>query len=145
MHVGSTAAGRQIARAGARSGAKVLLENGGNDALVIDEDVDPGWAAAQAALGAFANAGQICVSVERIYVHAGIADAFLAALTEQAGEWAARIGPLVDAEHRVRVHGHVAGALTDGACLLAGGIVPDGPGCFYRPRYWRTADPVPPC
>ena len=53
----------------ARTGARVLLENGGNDPLIVDEGVDPEWAAAQAALGAFANAGQICVAVERIYVH----------------------------------------------------------------------------
>lgn len=60
-HVGSTASGRAIARACAQSGAKALLENGGNDPLIIDEDVDPAWAAGQAALGSFANAGQICV------------------------------------------------------------------------------------
>ena len=70
-HVGSSSAGRAIALACARSGAKALLENGGNDALIVDEDVDAEWAAAQAALGAFANAGQICVSVERIYCHCG--------------------------------------------------------------------------
>ena len=69
-HVGCTATGRRIAEACARTGAQVLLENGGNDPLVVDEDVDPEWAAAQAALGAFANAGQICVAVERIYVPA---------------------------------------------------------------------------
>ncbi len=69
-HVGITATGRAIALAGARTGAKAVLENGGNDPLIVDADVDPAWAAEQAALGAFANAGQICVSVERIYCHA---------------------------------------------------------------------------
>ncbi|MCW2836038.1 MAG: putative aldehyde dehydrogenase, partial [Marmoricola sp.] len=56
-HVGSTETGRSIAAAAARTGAKVLLENGGNDPMVVDGDVDPEWAAEQAALGAFANAG----------------------------------------------------------------------------------------
>jgi succinate-semialdehyde dehydrogenase / glutarate-semialdehyde dehydrogenase len=140
-HVGSTATGRHIAQTAARTGAHVLLENGGNDALVIDEDVDPAWAAGQAAFGAFANAGQICVSVERIYVHAAIAEEFLAALTEQAREWSDRIGPLVDAEHRLHVHGHVAGALAGGARCLAGGVVPDGPGSFYPPTVLADCAP----
>ena len=52
-HVGSSSAGRAIALACARSGAKALLENGGNDALIVDEGVDAEWAAAQAALGRF--------------------------------------------------------------------------------------------
>jgi len=132
-HVGSTATGRSIAQAGARTGARVLLENGGNDPLIVDAGVDPEWAAAQAALGSFANAGQICVSVERIYVHAAAADGFLAALTREAERWAERIGPLVDRVHREHVHGHVAGALSGGARALTGGAVPDGPGAYYPP------------
>ena len=83
-HVGSTTTGRHIAAACARTGARALLENGGNDPLVIDEGVDPEWAAAQAALGSFANAGQICVSVERIYLHSTLTEPFLAALTREA-------------------------------------------------------------
>jgi succinate-semialdehyde dehydrogenase / glutarate-semialdehyde dehydrogenase len=132
-HVGSSATGRAIAQACAGTGARALLENGGNDPLVVDEGVDPEWAAAQAALGAFANAGQICVSVERIYVPAALADPFLAALTRQAREWAQRIGPLVDRAHRDHVHGHVTAALNTGARALTGGAVPDGPGAFYPP------------
>jgi succinate-semialdehyde dehydrogenase / glutarate-semialdehyde dehydrogenase len=132
-HVGSTATGRAIAEACARTGARALLENGGNDPLIVDADIDPEWAAAQAALGAFANAGQICVSVERIYVHACLADAFLDALVREAEQWRERIGPLVDREHRRHVHAHVEGALGGGARALAGGAVPDGPGAFYPP------------
>jgi succinate-semialdehyde dehydrogenase / glutarate-semialdehyde dehydrogenase len=132
-HVGGSATGRTIAVACARTGARALLENGGNDPLIVDAGVDPEWAAAQAALGAYANAGQICVSVERIYVHASEADAFLAALTGQAQEWAEKIGPLVDRAHRRHVHGHVEGALDGGAHALVGGTVPDGPGAFYPP------------
>jgi succinate-semialdehyde dehydrogenase/glutarate-semialdehyde dehydrogenase len=132
-HVGSTAAGRAIAAACARSGAKALLENGGNDPLIVDAGVDPGWAAAQAALGSFANAGQICVSVERVLVHASLAEEFLAALVHEAGEWAGRIGPLVDVRQRAHVHAHVERARTAGARVLAGGSLPDGPGASYPP------------
>ncbi|WP_199433039.1 aldehyde dehydrogenase family protein [Qaidamihabitans albus] len=128
-HVGSTATGRSIAEGAARTGAKVLLENGGNDPLLVDADVDPVWAAKQAATGAFANSGQICVAVERIYVHDAIADAFVDALTAEAD----RIGltPLVDVPHRDGVHEQVTAAVADGARLRAGGVVPGGPGSYY--------------
>src|SRR5689334_4259807 len=72
-HVGGSVTGRAIARACAERGAKALLENGGNDPLIVDGNVDPRWAAEQAAQGAFANAGQICTSVERIYVVESVA------------------------------------------------------------------------
>lgn len=70
-HVGSTATGRSIAATCAGTGAKALLENGGSDPLIVDDNVDPRWAAEQAALGAFTNSGQLCVAVERIYVLRG--------------------------------------------------------------------------
>jgi acyl-CoA reductase-like NAD-dependent aldehyde dehydrogenase len=132
-HVGSSATGRAIALECARTGATAVLENGGNDPLIVDEGVDPAWAAAQAALGAFANAGQICVAVERIYCHAALADPFLAALTTEARTWAERIGPLVDRRQRGHVHGQVTEALAAGVHALTGGEVPDGPGAFYPP------------
>ncbi|MGC4896322.1 aldehyde dehydrogenase family protein [Micromonospora sp. DT31] len=138
-HVGATATGRSIAAAGARTGAKVLLENGGSDPLVVDADVDPGWAAEQAALGCFANAGQICVAVERIYVHRDVAADFLDALVARAGALTVgpgrdprtQLGPLVDRGHRDHVHGQVAAAVAAGARVRVGGALPDGPGAFY--------------
>jgi succinate-semialdehyde dehydrogenase/glutarate-semialdehyde dehydrogenase len=132
-HVGSTAIGRSIAAACARTGAKALLENGGSDPLIVDADVDPGWAADQAALGAFANSGQICVAVERIYVHRAVSDAFVDALADRAGDWADRIGPLVDVRHRAHVHGHVVAGLQAGARVVTGGEIPPGPGAYYPP------------
>jgi acyl-CoA reductase-like NAD-dependent aldehyde dehydrogenase len=138
-HVGSSTAGQAIRSAAAGSGAKVVLENGGNDPLIVDRDVDPVWAAAQAALGAFANAGQICVSVERIYVVEEIAGAFIDALVRRAGELVlgpgtddrTTLGPLVDERHRRAVHAQVADAVQQGAHALTGGRIPDGPGTFY--------------
>lgn len=132
-HVGGSATGREIAQACAQRGAKALLENGGNDALIVDAGVDPGWAASQAALGAFANAGQICVSVERIYVVQPIADAFINALIDEASSWAERIGPLVDERHRDHVHAHVEDARQRGARVLVGGEPGPEPGSFYPP------------
>lgn len=141
-HVGGTAAGRAIAAACAATGAKALLENGGNDPLIVDAGVDPRWAAEQAALGAFANAGQICVSVERIYCHADLAEEFLAELTGQARQWAERIGPLVDRAHRTHVHRHVTDAVDAGARAVCGGAVPDGPGAFYPPTVLTGCRPA---
>jgi acyl-CoA reductase-like NAD-dependent aldehyde dehydrogenase len=140
-HVGSTAAGRSIAVACARSGAKPLLENGGSDPLVVDADVDPSWAARQAALGAFANSGQLCVAVERVYVHRSIAARFLSALVQQCRQMPVgpgrdprtEIGPLVDRRHRDHVHTQVSAAVADGARAVCGGVVPAGPGAFYPP------------
>jgi acyl-CoA reductase-like NAD-dependent aldehyde dehydrogenase len=131
--VGSTATGRSIAAACARTGAKALLENGGSDPLIVDAEVDPAWAAEQAALGAFANSGQICVSVERIYAHRTVAEPFLAALATEADKWAGRLGPLVDRRLRDAVDDQVQRAVKEGATALRGGAVPDGPGAFYPP------------
>ncbi|MDH2445398.1 aldehyde dehydrogenase family protein [Amnibacterium sp. CER49] len=130
-HVGSTATGRTLALVGAANDVHVIRENGGNDALVVDAGVDPVWAAEQAALGAFANTGQICTSVERVYVHRDVAEAFTAALVEQAEAWTARLGPLVDERMRTAVQRHVDEAVARGARALTGGSVPEGPGTFY--------------
>ncbi|WP_229073217.1 aldehyde dehydrogenase [Actinoplanes sp. DH11] len=132
-HVGSTATGRAIAAACARTGAKALLENGGSDPLIVDAGVDPVWAAGQAALGAFANSGQICVAVERIYVHRDVAAPFVDALAAAAADWSEKIGPLVDTRLRTAVDEQVRAAVRDGARLVSGGVVPDGPGAFYPP------------
>lgn len=132
-HVGSSASGARIAGAGARTGAHVIRENGGNDPLLVDRDVDPAWAAEQAAIGAFANSGQICTSVERIYVHKDIAASFCSALEAEAAlrNSNGSVAPLVDLRMRDAVHGHVAEALGQGARAVEGGSLPDGPGSFY--------------
>ncbi|MEV0157364.1 aldehyde dehydrogenase family protein [Micromonospora sp. NPDC050686] len=138
-HVGATATGRAIAAACARTGAKALLENGGSDPLIVDAGIDPVWAAEQAAVGSFANAGQICVAVERIYAHRDVAEDFVDALVERAGaltvgpgrDAATELGPLVDRRHRDHVHGQVTAAVAEGARLRVGGTLPEGAGAFY--------------
>ncbi|MEJ1181666.1 MULTISPECIES: aldehyde dehydrogenase family protein [unclassified Pseudarthrobacter] len=132
-HVGSTASGERIAHAAVQSGAHVLRENGGNDPLLVDRDVDPAWAAEQAAIGAFSNSGQICTSVERIYVHEAIASEFCAALEAEAAlrNSNGTVAPLVDTRLRGTVHAQVSEALEQGAHAVEGGSIPDGPGAFY--------------
>ncbi|MGW0435596.1 aldehyde dehydrogenase family protein [Micromonospora sp. NPDC003197] len=138
-HVGSTTTGRAIAAACVGTYAKAVLENGGSDPMIVDADVDPEWAAEQAALGAFANSGQLCVSVERIYVHRAVAEPFLDALVRRAEAMrmgsgrdpATDLGPLVDRRHREHVAAQVQAAVADGAQLRCGGTIQDGPGAFY--------------
>jgi succinate-semialdehyde dehydrogenase/glutarate-semialdehyde dehydrogenase len=139
--VGGSVTGRAIARACAERGAKALLENGGNDALIVDAGVDPRWAAEQAAQGAFANAGQICVSVERIFVVESAAAAFIEALVTEAQAWADRIGPLVDERQREQVHRHVTDAVKSGAMVLIGGEPREGAGSFYPPTVLSDCTP----
>ena len=105
----------------------------------MDAGVDPTWAAAQVATGAFANAGQICVAAERVFVHRDVADAFLEALVREAA--AIEIGPLIDAAQREHVHAHVQEAVQAGATPLAGGEVPDGPGFHYPPTVLTGVTP----
>jgi acyl-CoA reductase-like NAD-dependent aldehyde dehydrogenase len=140
-HVGSTATGREIARVCAARGAKAILENGGNDALIVEAGVDPRWAAEQAATGAFANSGQICVSVERIYVTEAAAPEFIDGLVSEAKVWADRIGPLVDQRHREVVHGHVTDAVERGATVLVGGEPASGAASFYPPTVLTDCEP----
>jgi acyl-CoA reductase-like NAD-dependent aldehyde dehydrogenase len=132
-HVGSTETGLMIDRAALATGAVVIRENGGNDSMIVDAGVDPGWAAEQAALGAFANTGQICTSVERIYVHREIADAFVRELVRVARRLndSGDLGPLVDETMRSIVHAHVVDAESGGATVVTGGRVPAGSGAFY--------------
>ena len=140
-HVGSTATGRSIAAACARTGAKALLENGGSDPLIVDAGSDPVWAAGQAALGAFVNSGQICVAVERVYVHRDLAEPFVEALAAEAETWSKQIGPLVDRRLRESVHHQVRAAIHDGARLVCGGEIPSGAGAYYPPTVLtRCAD-----
>ena len=141
IHTGSVETGREVAAACAGRLGRTLLELGGKDALIVDAGVHPEWAAGEAALGAFANAGQICTSVERIYVHADVAEPFIEALTRRARalrvgpgtDAGTEMGPLIDDDQRARVHRHVRDAVEAGAELRAGGELPDGPGSFYPP------------
>lgn len=141
IHTGTVQTGREVMEACVDRIGKALLELGGKDAMIVDAGVDPEWAAEQAAIGAFANAGQICTSVERIYVHRDVAEPFVAALTRRAEaiavgpgtDPATDMGPLIDDDQVDWVHNHVEDACHNGADLRTGGRVPEGPGSFYPP------------
>lgn len=129
---GSIATGRQVGSGAGRLLHRAVLELGGKDPVVIDAGVDPVATAAAVAFGAFVNTGQICTSMERIYVHRDIAEPFVAALVEAAAGYRLGdghdeqtvLGPLVDARQRAVVDRHVSDAVARGATVRAGGAIP---------------------
>lgn len=148
-HIGSTRTGRSIAAAVGARGGRAVLENGGKDAIVVDDGVDPAWAAGQIALGAFTNAGQLCTSVERVYLHAAVAEAVLAQLVLEAQRL--RHGPpehpsttlarLVDADQLAVVEAHVKDALARDAVCLTGGERCEPDGLWFQPTVLTGCDP----
>ena len=147
---GSLEVGRHVAEVCARTVKKTHLELGGKDAFVVCEDSDLGVAAKAVAWAAFLNAGQVCTSTERVYVHASIHAEFLErlkAFTESlvVGDGMrpkTDVGPLVGAEVRRKVEEHVADALRRGARLVCGGKRPKGlkRGFFYEPTVLAGVD-----
>ena len=124
---GSASTGRKVMAACAETLTPVLIEAGGKDALLVDEDADVEAAADAAAWGAFANAGQTCAGVERVYVHDGVYDAFLTALTDRArqvhagSDPEARIGPMTLAAQVDVARRHIDDALARGGRAVVGG------------------------
>jgi glyceraldehyde-3-phosphate dehydrogenase (NADP+) len=117
---------------------KVVLELGGNAGAIVDETADLDWAVARLAFGAFAYSGQVCISVQRIYVVEPIFAEFEQRFVEKVRQLqvgapldpATDLGPMVDAKAVARTHEWVGEALASGARALVGGE-PDG--LFYPP------------
>jgi acyl-CoA reductase-like NAD-dependent aldehyde dehydrogenase len=124
---GSTATGKKVMAACAENLTPVLIEAGGKDALLVDEDADVAAAADAAIWGAFSNAGQTCAGVERVYVHERVYDEFLAEVTKQThgvragSHTGAHFGPMTMPAQVEVVRRHVNDALARGARALVGG------------------------
>ncbi|MBK3578511.1 succinate-semialdehyde dehydrogenase (NADP(+)) [Streptomyces sp. MBT65] len=139
---GSTRTGREVARSAAGRLVGVSLELGGKNAMVVLEDADIEKAAAGAVRACFSSAGQLCVSIERLYVHESIADTFLdrfAARTKAmrlgtALAYGADMGSLAGERQLEAVTRHVDEAVAKGARLVAGGVArPDIGPYFFEP------------
>jgi acyl-CoA reductase-like NAD-dependent aldehyde dehydrogenase len=136
---GSVGAGKSVGAATGGNLTRAVLELGGKDPVVIDDDVDVQEVAAAVAFGAFVNSGQICTSMERIYVHENIAEEFTAALGAAAvaqvmglpSDPSTVLGPMVDDVQRQIVHRQVTDALSKGAKAITGGALPEREGFFY--------------
>jgi acyl-CoA reductase-like NAD-dependent aldehyde dehydrogenase len=137
---GSVRTGRRVAEACGRALVPCTLELGGKDPMVVCADADLERAAAGAVYGAFTNAGQVCVSTERVYVVDAIADEFVRRVVEktaalrQGPEGEFDVGPLIHGPQLAVVERHVADAVERGARVLTGGRRnPAFDGLFYEP------------
>ena len=122
---GSAPTGRKIMAACAETLTPVLLELGGNDAMLVDSDADIHTAARAALWGGCSNAGQTCIGIERVYVVDSVYDTFVDELTKlaadvRAGEGAA-LGPMTMPKQIDVVQAHVDDALSLGARAVVGG------------------------
>lgn len=149
VFTGSVATGQRVAQSAAARLLPVLLELGGKDPMIVLDDADVNVASSAAVWGAFMNAGQTCLSIERCYVHERIYEPFLKACIEKTnrlkvGSGVASdtdVGPLIHQRQVKTVQAHVADALNLGARLLAGGkTLPElGPN-FYAPTVLADVD-----
>ncbi len=123
----------------AKAGKKrVLLELGGNAGAIVHKDADVGWAAERCATGGFGNAGQVCIKVQRVYVHASAHDSFMSAFLRRVQalkvgdpmDEATEVGPLIDEAAAQRVELWVEEARKGGAAILCGG---KRSGSFFEP------------
>jgi len=147
---GSTATGRTVAEHAARRLIGASLELGGKNPLIVRADADLAAAAAGTVAAAFANSGQMCIHIERVYVQEDVYDAFRTELVRstkalrlgQSYDYAADLGPLVSQAQLAAIAAHVDDAVAKGASVLAGGRArPDlGPLC-YEPTILEGVTP----
>ncbi|GAA1068908.1 succinic semialdehyde dehydrogenase [Kitasatospora nipponensis] len=139
---GSTRTGRDVAQRAAARLVGASLELGGKNALLVLADADLHKAAEGAVRACFSSAGQLCISIERIFVHRSVADAFLTAFAERTSAlrlggslgYGADMGSLVSERQLENVTRHVDEAVKAGATVLAGGRArPDLGPLFYEP------------
>jgi succinate-semialdehyde dehydrogenase/glutarate-semialdehyde dehydrogenase len=129
VFTGSVATGKRIAAAAAERLLPVVLELGGKDPMLVLDDVDIDVASSAAVWGAFVNAGQACLSVERCYVHRSRYEEFLRACVEKTNKLRVGngldpqtdVGPMIQERQLQIVEAHVKDAVARGARLLAGG------------------------
>jgi acyl-CoA reductase-like NAD-dependent aldehyde dehydrogenase len=150
IFTGSVATGKRVAEAAARKLLPVVLELGGKDPMIVLDDADLDIASSGAMWGAFMNAGQTCLSVERCYVHRSLYEKFLDACSTKIAKLRVgngigsevEIGPLIHERQLRTVDEHVQDAIQHGARLLQGGkrLTELGPN-FYAPTLLADVTP----
>lgn len=145
---GGTETGRKIMAAAAESLTPVLLELGGKDAAIVLEDAELERAARGVAWGAFQNAGQTCISVERVFVVESVYDAFLRELLAQVRRIRAgsgpgtEMGPMVVPSQLEKVEAQLQDALDRGARVALGGHRADPASNVFHPTVLTDVDPA---
>ncbi|MEQ1735958.1 MAG: succinic semialdehyde dehydrogenase [Rhodoglobus sp.] len=154
VFTGSTATGRQVAERAAARLVGSSMELGGKNAVIVLDDVDPVKAAADVANACFTASGQLCVSMERVYVMKGVADAFIPAFAERvkamvigpAFDYSTDFGSLATAQQLENVMAHIDDARKKGATVLAGGNArPDIGPYFIEPTVLTDVTPDMKC
>ena len=126
---GSAPTGRKVMAACAETLTPVLMELGGKDAMIVDDDADVAAAADAAVWGAMSNAGQTCIGIERVYATEAVYDRFVAEVTAKARDLRpgsdddAAYGPMTMASQTDVVRRHVDDATASGGRVLVGGTV----------------------
>lgn len=141
IFTGSVTTGKRVQAMAAQRLLPTVLELGGKDPLIVCEDADLDRASSGAVWGAFTNAGQACLSVERAYVLRKVADQFIQRCVEKTrrlhlgrgDEIGVDVGPLIRERQAKIVEEHVEDARAQGAQVLVGGKRPDRPGFFFEP------------
>ena len=142
MFTGSVATGKKIAEAAAKNLTSVVLELGGKDPMIVFEDANLELAAGAAVWGAFCNSGQMCSSVERLYVQNSVAEKLTAMIVERTKELiqdtgdkeTTSVGAMSSERQLQIVEDHVQAFRAGGAEILTGGQrKPDLEGLFYEP------------
>ena len=145
---GSVATGRAVATLAAPGFKKVVLELGGKAPNIVFADAALSEAVRGAVWGVFSNSGQACVATTRLLVERSVVDEVVERLVALTGrlrvgdplQEGVHLGPVASRQQFERVRGYLDGAREDGAELLAGGGVADGPGFFVQPTVFTGVD-----
>jgi acyl-CoA reductase-like NAD-dependent aldehyde dehydrogenase len=146
---GSDRTGRKVMARAAETLTPVSLELGGKDPMIVLSDADLDRAANAAAWGGMTNSGQVCMSVERIYVEEPAYDEFVAKLTAEVGKLrqgpdkrghGTEVGAMTSPNQTAIVEDHVDDALASGAKALTGGKRVEGPGDYFEPTVLVDVD-----
>ncbi len=149
MFTGSAASGRKVAERAAQTLTPVALELGGKDAMIVLAGANLARATNVAAYYGMLNAGQTCVSIERVYVEAPAYEAFLELLTDKvaalrcgapAGPGSVEVGAITAARQLETIEAQVADARAKGARITTGGSRIEGTGRFFAPTVIADAD-----
>ena len=142
MFTGSTATGRTVAAQAAARLIDFSMELGGKNAMIVLEDADLEKAAEGAVRACFSNTGQLCISIERLFVHDSLFDRFAEAFAAKTRalnlggtlDYSSEVGSLVSQKQLDTVERHVKNAVEEGASILTGGRPrPDLGPYFYEP------------
>jgi acyl-CoA reductase-like NAD-dependent aldehyde dehydrogenase len=149
MFTGSERSGRKVLAEAAEALVPCYLELGGKDPMIVCADANIDRAANAAAFYSMNNGGQVCISVERVYVEEPVYDEFVAKVTDNvrklrqgtpAGIGTVEIGAVTFPPQIEIVDDHVRDAVQNGAKVLVGGHVRPGPGRFYEPTVLVDVD-----